>query len=106
MVETREVERISIEDENRRSQGFEMQTVYRFAKGIDGKAISTKLDFKQNGETLAKLTYAPAASVQRVNLGWRYRKNQKTKGFLINPLTGYWDKSGPDSGRTRRNCSR
>ena len=97
MVETREVERISIEDENRRSQGFEMQTVYRFAKGIDGKAISTKLDFKQNGETLAKLTYAPAASVQRVNLGWRYRKNQKTKGFLINPLTGYWDKSGPDS---------
>lgn len=60
MVETREVERISIEDENRRSQGFEMQTVYRFAKGIDGKAISTKLDFKQNGETLAKLTYAPA----------------------------------------------
>ena len=32
-----------------------------------------------------------------MNLGWKYRLNQKTKGFVINPLTGYWRNEGPDA---------
>lgn len=97
MVETKEVERITIEDENRRSHGYEMQTIYRFAKGVNGKPIYKKLEIRKGDEVVAKLTYAPSASIQRANLGWRSRTNQKTKGFVINPLTGYWEKAGPDS---------
>ena len=97
MVETSETERISIEDENRRRQGFDMQTLYQFAKMPDGKPIKETIEISENGKTLATITYAQAASVWRVNLGWKHRVNQKTKGFVINPITGYWRNEGPDA---------
>ena len=97
MVETSETERISIEDENRRRQGFDMETLYRFAKMPNGKSIKETIEVSEGGKTLATLTYAPAASVWRVNLGWKHRVNQKTKGFVINPITGYWRNEGPDA---------
>ena len=97
MVETSEIERISIEDENRRSQGFEMQTLYRFAKTPAGAVLKETSEVLDGNHVIATLTYAPAASVWRVNLGWKHRLNQKTKGFVINPLTGYWRNEGPDA---------
>ena len=100
MVETSETERISIEDENRRRQGFDMQTLYRFAKMPNGKPVKETIEISENGQTLAVITYASAASVWRVNLGWKHRVNQKTKGFVINPITGYWRNEGPDADET------
>lgn len=97
MVETSEIERISIEDENRRSQGFEMQTLYRFSKAPNGTVLKETSDVLDGVKPVATLTYAPAASVWRVNLGWKHRVNQKTKGFVINPLSGYWHNEGPDA---------
>ena len=97
MVETEETERISVEDENRQNQGFEMQTLYRFAELPGGAVVRSMTAVKRGEETLAHLTYAPSATLWRVNLGWKSRKNQKTKGFVIDPLTGYWDNSSPDS---------
>lgn len=97
MVETSEVERISIEDENRQSLGYDMQTLYRFAPMQGGGVSKHRTLVKRGAETLASLTYAPSATLWRVNLGWKARKHQKTKGFVINPMTGYWDKSNPDT---------
>lgn len=97
MVDTVEVERITLADENRKSQGFEMQTLYRFAQSPSGQPQIQRTEVKLEGKSLANLTYAPAADVWRVNLGWKGRKNQKTKGFLINPMTGYWRNDGPDA---------
>ncbi len=97
MVETSEVERISIEDENRRSQGFETQTLYRFARSHTGQSLKESATIEGNGSSLATLTYAAAATVWRVNLGWKRRVNQRTKGFVINPITGYWLNEGPDA---------
>jgi len=97
-VETKAVERISVNDEERQRQGFELQTSYRFLPGPDG-AIQKQEAFVQDadGEDLAKLVYSPAARIWRVNLGWRRRKNKDEKGFFINPLTGHWSKQDDDS---------
>ncbi|WP_240650165.1 DEAD/DEAH box helicase [Variovorax atrisoli] len=97
-VETVPVERISINDEDRQRQGFELQTTYRFLPGPDGKIAQHKSLVLSgaggSGETdvLAALTYAPAAQIWRINRGWRRRKNKEQLGFYINPITGQWSK--------------
>lgn len=99
MVESKEVDRITILEENRRSHGFEMQTIYRFSEDPSShRPLVSKLTITDSqGQIVARLTYSPSALIQRTNLGWRYRKNQKTKGFVINPMTGFWKNEGPDS---------
>jgi hypothetical protein len=86
------VERITVQDENRRTWGFDTRTLYRFG---DKQKKLAEISF--GGRKLADLTYVPSAQVWRVNLGWKARVNQQTKGFLINPITGYWLNAGPDA---------
>lgn len=90
-VETLPVERISINDEDRQRQGFELQTTYRFLPGPDGKIQKYK-GVVQTDEALAEITYAPAARIWRINRGWRRRKDKNQLGFYINPITGTWSK--------------
>ncbi|MFP8968487.1 DEAD/DEAH box helicase [Pokkaliibacter sp. CJK22405] len=91
-VETLPVERISINDEDRQRQGFELQTTYRFLPGPDGKIQQHKAIVESNEEPLAEITYAPAARIWRINRGWRRRKDKNQLGFYINPITGTWSK--------------
>lgn len=96
MVETREIDRITCEDENRRRQGFDMLTVYKFDHDGGGRAIASKMEIESNGNKVAEIIYGPSATLWKVNLGWRNRKNQRTKGFSINPINGYWDSRSVD----------
>lgn len=91
-VETLPVERISINDEDRQRQGFELQTTYRFLPGPDGKIQQQKAIVQAGEDSLAELTYAPAARIWRINRGWRRRKEKNQLGFYINPITGTWSK--------------
>lgn len=91
-VETVPVERISINDEDRQRQGFELQTTYRFLPGPDGKIQQHKAIVESGTDPLAELTYAPAARIWRINRGWRRRKDKNQLGFFINPITGTWSK--------------
>lgn len=91
-VETVPVERISINDEDRQRQGFELQTTYRFLPGPDGLIQKQDAHVLQGEDILAGLTYAPAARLWRINRGWRRRKNKNQLGFYINPITGTWSK--------------
>jgi Lhr-like helicase len=96
-VETVPVERISINDEERQRQGFDLQTTYRFLPGPDGVIQRTEAEVRLGDEVLATLTYASAARVWRINRGWRRRKEKKHLGFYINPISGVWSKQeSPD----------
>jgi hypothetical protein len=97
-VETVAVERISINDEDRQRQGFDLQTTYRFLPGPDGVIQKRKAEILQGEDVLAELTYAPAARLWRINRGWRRRKNREQLGFYINPITGTWSKQDDPSG--------
>ena len=46
--------------EDRRRQGFELQTTYRFLPGPDGKIQQQKAMVASDEEPLAELTYAAA----------------------------------------------
>ncbi len=100
-VETVAVERISINDEDRQRQGFELQTTYRFLPGPDNVVQQRKSDVRHGNEDLAELTYAPAARLWRINRGWRRRKDKELLGFYINPITGTWSKQDEPGGEQK-----
>lgn len=91
-VETVAVERISINDEERQRQGFELQTTYRFLPSPDGPVQKHEAHVMHNGETFCVITYSPSARIWRINRGWRRRKDKNQLGFYINPITGVWSK--------------
>jgi len=96
-VETIAVERISVNDEERQRQGFELQTTYRFLPGPDGLIQQSRASVYSGGKELATLTYAPAARLWRINRGWRRRQDKSQLGFYINPITGQWSREdSPD----------
>ncbi len=93
-VETKPVERISVNEEERQRQGFEIITTYRFLPAPDGSPDKVDGSVVANGATVAGITYSPAASLWRINKGWKRRKDKNQLGFYINPLTGQWSKVG------------
>lgn len=97
-VETVAQERISVNEEERQRQGYELQTTYRFMPGPGGKIESFEADVLDLGnKPVARLTYSPSARIWRINKGWRRRKDKKQLGFIINPLNGRWSKEdSPD----------
>ncbi|MEO6098591.1 MAG: DEAD/DEAH box helicase [Fibrobacteria bacterium] len=91
-VETQPAERISVNDEERQRQGFELRTTYRFLPGPDGVISRSDADILDGSESVASLTYSPAARLWRINLGRRRRAKKSTFGFPINPISGVWSK--------------
>ncbi len=107
-VETRPEERISVNDEERQRQSFDLQTTYRFLPGPDGISQQQRSQVVQTvnsndnpadnnqadtaSEVLATLTYSPAARLWCINRGWRRRKNKLQLGFIINLFSGQWRK--------------
>jgi hypothetical protein len=85
-VGTREAERITTNDEERRRQGFDLQTTFSFAHSRE--VITRRLE-NAGGEVLTA-KFAPAALVRRINKGLRRRRNESEIGFWIDPRTGYW----------------
>lgn len=99
-VSTRRTDRISANEEERLRQGYETQTTFQFA--IKGHVLQRVVKIiGEGGDNLFELQYGPAATVWRMNLGWRRRANQAQYGFPINPVTGHWrggvDEAGDDA---------
>mgnify|MGYP006412288021 FL=1 len=90
-VSTQRVERITCDEEERMRQGYDMQTTIQFAE-VDNQLRVVQTNVKSNGNELLELQYAPAATVWRINLGWRRRKEKSIYGFNINANTGFWSK--------------
>jgi very-short-patch-repair endonuclease len=88
-VSTRRAERITANEEERVRQGYEMQTTLQFSEQ-DGKLQCIRTVFADEQGQLVEFQYGPAATVWRMNLGWRRRKEKSVLGFMINPVTGHW----------------
>jgi len=96
-VETVALERISVNDEERQRQGYELQTTYRFMPGPGGLLERHDSIADCDDTAVARLAYSPSARIWRINKGWRRRKDKKQLGFYINPLSGRWSKQdSPD----------
>ena len=42
------------------------------------------------GSDLFEMTYNQAATLHRINLGWRRRKEESQKGFMLDVNSGNW----------------
>lgn len=101
MTESRaeEIDRISCEEEERLSKGYEIETYF----SVDaGHLERVKRAVAQTSETnLLNLRYIPAARLVHVNYKWR---SQASDGFPIGLVSGDWRSSMPDSeGNTNEN---
>ncbi|MFG6490520.1 DEAD/DEAH box helicase [Roseateles sp. BYS78W] len=88
-VSTKRAERITANEEERVRQGYEMQTTLQFAEA-DGKLQMVTTVVEDDKGPLLEMQYGPAATVWRMNFGWRRRKEKSIQGFMMNPVTGQW----------------
>lgn len=96
-VSTRRAERITANEEERTRQGYEMQTTIQFAEA-DGRLQRLDSVLADGEGTVLGLQYGAAATVWRMNFGWRRRKEKSVLGFMINPVTGHWMGGTEESG--------
>jgi very-short-patch-repair endonuclease len=91
-VDTRRVDRINSDEEERTRQGYEIRTGVRFAEGPAGPALQVA-EVSVDGTKLGTLAYGHSAEIWRFNLGWRRRAPSAPDGFLIDTETGVWEKN-------------
>ena len=125
-VSTIRRERINCDEEERKRKGYELKTALRFDDGPGGKIVATLTDSTDpSANPVWELAFGQAATLWRINLGWRARKPGE-EGFLLDADTGDWlgkdaeeddDVTDPQTPRTnahkvvpfaddRRNCLR
>ncbi len=90
-VSTQRANRITSDEEERQRQGYEMITTLRFSEE-NGRARAEGIAIEEGGETLMELRYGPAATLWRINLGWRRRREKTVYGFSVDTNTGEWSK--------------
>lgn len=99
MAESRaeEVDRITCEEEERVSRGFEIRTYF----SVDGGQVDRirKAVARSSESSLLNLRYVPAARLVHVNYQWRSAKNE---GFPIGLVSGDWRSSIPEPDENRK----
>ncbi len=73
-------QRITAEEEERRRKGYKLQTCFQYAPERSHHRTQDANAVGKDNETLLELTYAPAATLLRINHGW---KGARTEGFRI-----------------------
>jgi superfamily II DNA/RNA helicase len=87
--EARPQERISCEEEERASAGFDIEQYFSFAKGMQG---TRKLSINDGNQPLLQVIYDQAAKLIQINRRWKISKH-KDEGFAIGSKSGKWRKS-------------
>lgn len=77
-------ERISCEEEERLSTGFELHQYFSYPKGMDSTLRST---IRANKQELLHLIYGPATRLIQHSRGWT---RSTDRGFLIDRVSGRW----------------
>jgi len=89
-VSARRRDRINSDEEERARMGYELKTGVRFAErgGLAGRQTAV-VRAADGGELLA-LDYGDAATLWRMNLGWRRRQDRAVLGYVLDFERGYW----------------
>jgi hypothetical protein len=89
-VSTKRRDKISSDEEERLRLGYELLTGVRFELG---GTSSRTAKVEKGSETLFTLEYGQAATLWRINLGWKRRENKAQLGFVLDKERGYWAKN-------------
>ena len=108
-VVTKRRERINSDEEFRINLGYDLITGVRFAD-YGGVQSYKSAALKDNDKIVANLHYGNAATLWRINLGWKRRQARNQYGFVLDIERGYWarneqnedDDQDPMSSRTKR----
>ena len=93
-VVTRRRERINCDEEDRTRRGYDIRTAIQFDSGPGGLMTATLP--KEENTPGWKLEYGRAATLWRINYGWRKRQLGE-EGFMLDLTNGYWlDKDDED----------
>ncbi|PWB53889.1 MAG: hypothetical protein C3F13_08260 [Anaerolineales bacterium] len=95
-VSTRRRDRISSDEEERMRQGYELRTAVRFQASASGEPVGQDALLMVGDKKIARLTYANAATLWRINIGWRRRANPAQLGFMLDIERGYWAKQSEE----------
>ncbi len=96
-VSTSKVQNISSDEEERTRLGYEIRTGFTFARRAADKVDATRATVTAaDGTDLLELTYAPTATLTRLNLGWTRRADMTVDGFHLDMATGRWQGSPKD----------
>jgi superfamily II DNA/RNA helicase len=85
-TETWPVERISSEEEDRTSAGYDIDQFFYYPKGLES---TRKTTLSASGHPLLNLTFCSASRLILVNNKWRRSKSTEA-GFLIGKTSGKW----------------
>jgi very-short-patch-repair endonuclease len=96
-VSTKRRERINCDEEERFRLGYDIQTTVRFVEH-GGRTSYRTAEVKLEEHTLAKISFGQAATIWRINLGWKNRARKDENGFILDIERGYWEgnKLDPD----------
>jgi len=92
-VSTRRHDKITCDEEERLRLGYVLRTGLRFAQH-DGTLACRTAELRSADGPLARLAYGPAATVWRMNLGWR--RSQQRDGFDLDIERGRWGQNPND----------
>ena len=90
-VSARRRDRISADEEERQRFGYELITAVRFSERGSGSSFRTAI-LRSEEQDLLQLEYSPAATIWRINKGWKRRKEGSNPGFLLDVERGKWEK--------------
>src|SRR5512136_751126 len=72
--------------------GYDIRTGVRFNHATGGERPASHMAtvHAADGTELLRLTYGHAATLWRINLGWRRRADKAVYGFVLDTERGYW----------------
>ena len=91
-VSTKRHDKIISDEEERVRMGYEITSSIRFAER-DNQPTYQQVEIKEESKTLIRLRYGDAATIWRINLGWKRRANEAEHGFILDLERGYWKRN-------------
>jgi superfamily II DNA/RNA helicase len=85
--DARPQERISCEEEERTSMGFDIEQYFSFSGSLNQ---TKQLSIAHAGEPMLNLIYDQSASLIQLNKKWKVSKSEDNPGFAIGKASGRW----------------